>query len=165
MQKLEFMTFDEFLECRNEEYYIAQNKHEVYNRWVPETIKNEIIILIEKEAERIVLKNLAAAEKGFKLSEKQIGSLKKAAEGFEASITRTKTRMVSFAEALENDNKTLKSHIQNTKALNKSLEEEIKSLKKEVKDLSNTMNMLYTIDIDNAEKKRDYWNVDNHRNR
>jgi hypothetical protein len=76
-----------------------------------------------------------AAEKGFKLNDKQLGSLKKAADGFEASITRTKTRMTNFAEALENDNKTLKSHIQNTKALNKTIEEEIKYAKEHSKTI------------------------------
>ena len=47
----------------------------------------------------------------------------------------------------------------------KVMYEEIKSLKKEVKDLSNVISMLYTIDIDGAQKKREYWNIDNHPNR
>lgn len=47
----------------------------------------------------------------------------------------------------------------------KVMYEEIKQLKSQVKGLESVIDMLYTIDIDSATKKRDYWNVDNHRNR
>lgn len=47
----------------------------------------------------------------------------------------------------------------------KVMYEEIKQLKSQVKGLESVIDMLYIIDIDSATKKRDYWNVDNHRNR
>lgn len=47
----------------------------------------------------------------------------------------------------------------------KVMYEEIKSLKSQVKGLESVIDMLYTIDIDSASKKRDYWNIDNHSNR
>lgn len=47
----------------------------------------------------------------------------------------------------------------------KVMYEEIKQLKSQVKGLESVIDMLYTIDIDSATKKRDYWNVDNHKNR
>lgn len=47
----------------------------------------------------------------------------------------------------------------------KVMYEEIKQLKSQVKGLESVIDMLYTIDIDSAKKKRDYWNVDNRPNR
>lgn len=47
----------------------------------------------------------------------------------------------------------------------KVMYEEIKQLKTQVKGLESVIDMLYTIDLDSAQKKRDYWNVDNHKGR
>jgi hypothetical protein len=47
----------------------------------------------------------------------------------------------------------------------KVMYEEIKKLKVQVKGLESTLDLFYTIDLDSTSKKRDYWNVDNHRNR
>ena len=47
----------------------------------------------------------------------------------------------------------------------KVMYEEIKQLKKQVKGMESVLDMFATLDLDASTKKRDYWNVDNHRNR
>lgn len=47
----------------------------------------------------------------------------------------------------------------------KVMYEEIKSLKIKVKELDEALQVIYSVDIDAGNKKRDYWNVDNHANR
>lgn len=48
----------------------------------------------------------------------------------------------------------------------KVMYEEIKQLKQQVQSIETAMDMFATLDLDRmSNKKRDYWNVDNHRNR
>jgi hypothetical protein len=47
----------------------------------------------------------------------------------------------------------------------KVMYEEIKSLKNEVKDLQDAVNTFTKMDLDNSNKKRDYWSIDEHQSR
>lgn len=43
--------------------------------------------------------------------------------------------------------------------------EEIKSLKNEVKYLQDAVNTFAKMDLDNSNRKRDYWSIDEHQSR
>jgi len=47
----------------------------------------------------------------------------------------------------------------------KVMYEEIKQLKQQVKGMESVLDMFATLDLDRGNKKRDYWNIDNHKNR
>jgi hypothetical protein len=47
----------------------------------------------------------------------------------------------------------------------KVMYEEIKSLKNEVKDLQDAVNTFAKMDLDNSNRKRDYWSIDEHQSR
>jgi hypothetical protein len=47
----------------------------------------------------------------------------------------------------------------------KVMYEEIKQLKQQVKGMESVLDMFATLDLDASTKKRDYWNIDNHKNR
>jgi hypothetical protein len=47
----------------------------------------------------------------------------------------------------------------------KVMYEEIKTLKQEVKGMQSVLDMFATLDLDASTKKRNYWNIDNHKNR
>ena len=47
----------------------------------------------------------------------------------------------------------------------KVMYQEIKSLKIEVKDLQDAVNTFAKMDLDNSNRKRDYWSIDEHQSR
>jgi hypothetical protein len=47
----------------------------------------------------------------------------------------------------------------------KVMYQEIKSLKNEVKDLQDAVNIFAKMDLDNSNRKRDYWSIDEHQSR
>jgi len=47
----------------------------------------------------------------------------------------------------------------------KVMYQEIKSLKNEVKDLQDAVNTFAKMDLDNSNRKRDYWSIDEHQSR